>query len=115
MEKQSKSLTESTIRRLIYNYASAYPKVLNYLDNSENKWAVMKTEILHAIYQEMAQKLSDVIFRRTELGSAGYPGDETIKFCAEIMSKELACSSSKLQQEVQEVHKIFRITSSAIA
>ncbi|NEP88150.1 MAG: glycerol-3-phosphate dehydrogenase/oxidase [Okeania sp. SIO2C2] len=109
-ENQGKGLTESTIRRLVYNYGSAYPEVLNYLDNPESELQVIKAEIFHAIHQEMAHKLSDVILRRTELGSAGYPGDETILFCAEVMSKELGWSPTKLQQEVEEIQNIFGFT-----
>jgi glycerol-3-phosphate dehydrogenase len=115
LEKQSKGLTESTIRRLVYNYGSAYPEVLNYLDNPESDRAIIKAEVIYAIHQEMAQKLSDVIFRRTELGSAGYPGDETIKFCAEVMSKELGWNSTKRQQEVEETKNIFRMISAIVA
>ncbi|NEQ76191.1 MAG: glycerol-3-phosphate dehydrogenase/oxidase [Okeania sp. SIO2D1] len=115
VEKRSKGLTELSIRRLVYNYGSAYPKVLNYLENPESEWAIVKAEILHAIHQEMAYKLSDVIFRRTELGSAGYPGDETIKFCAEVMSKELSWSSTKLEEEVQQIRNKFGITSAIVA
>ncbi|MGD1712230.1 FAD-dependent oxidoreductase [Dapis sp. BLCC M172] len=110
VENQAKGLTESTIRRLVYNYGSAYPEVINYLDNSESELAVIKAEIFHAIHQEMAHKLSDVILRRTELGSAGYPGDEIIQFCAEVMSKELGWNSEKLQQEVQEIKNILGVT-----
>ncbi len=110
LENKSKGLTESTIRRLVYNYGSAYPEVINYLDNPESELAVIKAEIFYAIHQEMAHKLSDVILRRTELGSAGYPGDEIIQFCAEVMSKELDWNSEKLQQEVQEIKNIFGVT-----
>ena len=115
VEKQSKCLTASTIRRLVYNYGSTYPEVLNYLDNPDSDRAVIKAEIFYAIHQEMAQKLSDVILRRTELGSAGYPGNATIKFCAEVMGKELGWSAAKLQQEIEEVHNILRITSASVA
>ena len=107
LENQAKGLTESTIRRLVYNYGSAYPEILNYLENPENEQAVLQAEVLYGIHQEMAHKLSDVILRRTELGSSGYPGDETIQFCAEVMSKELGWSPTKLQQEVQEIKNIF--------
>ncbi|NES72524.1 MAG: hypothetical protein F6K24_48690 [Okeania sp. SIO2D1] len=65
------------------------------MKNYESELVVIKAEIIHAIHQEMANKLSDVIFRRTELSSFGYPGNETIKFCAEVMSKKSGWSYSK--------------------
>ena len=55
----------------------------------------------------MAQKLSDVVFRRTELGSAGYPGNEALNICAETMGAELGWTSTQIQQELQEVQFAF--------
>ena len=55
----------------------------------------------------MAQKLSDVVFRRTELGSAGYPGIEAIQICAKTMATELEWSHGRTQKELQEVNHIF--------
>jgi glycerol-3-phosphate dehydrogenase len=55
----------------------------------------------------MAQKLSDVIFRRTELGTAGYPGDACLRTCAEIMAGELGWQKKRMFQELDEVHQAF--------
>ena len=111
--KSPHGLDKEVMRRLVYNYGSAYPDILQYLDpdvndsyNTDNL-AVLKAEVLHAVHEEMAQKLSDVVFRRTELGSAEYPGHEAIKFCAETMGAELAWSQTRIQQELQEVNNIY--------
>jgi glycerol-3-phosphate dehydrogenase len=101
------------LRRLIYNYGSAYPEVLQYLypcdrsSPSSFDFALLKAEILHGVRMEMAQKLSDVIFRRTELGSAGHPGRELLRAGADIMSAELAWDGPRTQRELQEVEKVF--------
>jgi glycerol-3-phosphate dehydrogenase len=101
------------LRRLIYNYGSAYPEVLQYLypcdrsSPSSFDFALLKAEILHGVRMEMAQKLSDVIFRRTELGSAGHPGREVLRAGADIMSAELAWDGHRTQRELQEVEKVF--------
>ncbi|MGF1542168.1 MAG: FAD-dependent oxidoreductase [Pleurocapsa sp.] len=102
-------LNEEIMRRLVYNYGSAYRDVLQYLDHSDSvdNLAVLKAEILHAVEGEMAQKLSDVVLRRTELGTAEYPGYETLKFCASTMGKALGWSHTKIQQEFQEVNAIY--------
>lgn len=102
--KRPGGLGEEAIRRLVYNYGSAYGEVLKYLDPQEDPhFAVLKAEVLHGVREEMAQKLSDIVFRRTQLGSAGYPGNETLKFCAETMGAQLGWNSAKIQQELQEV------------
>ena len=36
---------------------------------------VTEAEVLYGIKEEMAVKLSDIVFRRTDLGMHGYPGE----------------------------------------
>lgn len=108
--KRPYGLGEEVIRRLVYNYGSAYGEVFEYLDKSgtvTNQLAVLRAEVLHGVREEMAQKLSDVVFRRTELGTASRPGNETLRTCADIMSAELGWSPTKRAQELQEVNKVF--------
>ncbi len=106
-------LDKEVMRRLVYNYGSAYPDTLQYLDRvldcsyAMNNLAVLKAEVLHAVHEEMAQKLGDVVFRRTELGSAEYPGNEALKLCAKTMGAELGWSHTRIQQELQEVNDIY--------
>ena len=106
-------LGEEALRRLIYNYGSAYPEVLRHLHFSDRRSpcadnsAILKAEVLHGVRTEMAQKLADVVFRRTELGSAGHPGKEALQACAETMSAELGWSALRTRQELQEVEDIF--------
>jgi glycerol-3-phosphate dehydrogenase len=63
---------------------------------------------VHGIRREMAQKLADVIFRRTDLGTAGYPGDYCLATCAEIMAAELGWDEDKTELEIDEVKSVFR-------
>lgn len=114
VRKKSEGWTEETIRRLVYNYGSSYPDVLSYYmkkqsNASEIERAVLKAEVLHAIDQEMAQKLSDVVLRRTELGSAGNPDYEALKLCAETMGSVLGWSRVKIEQELHEVSQLNSI------
>jgi len=95
-------LTEEIVRHLIYNYGSEYAEVLKYISENPdwgqtvpNSSEVVKAEVIHGIREEMAQKLSDVIFRRTDLGSVGHPGDECLKTCASIMAAELGWDKTR--------------------
>ncbi|PSO50404.1 MAG: glycerol-3-phosphate dehydrogenase/oxidase [Cyanobacteria bacterium QH_1_48_107] len=99
-------LGKEVMRRLVYNYGSAYPEVLRYLDQHSTS-SILQAEVLHAVRKEMAQKLSDVVFRRTELASAGHPGNEVLRTCAEIMSAELGWSRSKTEAELQDTNNIL--------
>jgi glycerol-3-phosphate dehydrogenase len=111
LEKRPPGLAEEAVRRLVYNHGSAYPRVLQYLKCPAaachvppDPHAVLKAEALHGMREEMAQKLSDVVFRRTDLGTTGYPGTEALKICADLMRAEFNWSLSRTEQEWQEVH-----------
>ena len=102
------------MKHLSYNYGSELGDILFYGDK-DKKWLekipgsdeVIKAEVLHGVEEEMALKLSDVILRRTDLGSAGNPGEETLKEVADIMGKQLGWNDSRRQQEVDEVKEIY--------
>lgn len=114
LEKRVCGLDDRIIRQLVCNYGSEYPQVLKYLEE-DSAWTqridstsqVIKAEVIHAIREEMAQKLADVVFRRTELGSAGNPGEKALKNCADVMAKELNWNEEKTQTELAEVRAAF--------
>jgi len=108
IKKHPESLGENQIRRLVYNHGSAYPRVLRYLDlTPSDDHDILRAEIRYAVREEMAQKLTDVVFRRTDLGTAGHPGSESLKTCADTMSGELGWSLERTQQELKEVNETF--------
>jgi glycerol-3-phosphate dehydrogenase len=86
--------------------------VLGYLKKlpqpSSSDHAVLKAQVLYAVDYEMAQTLSDVVFRRTELGSAGELDENSVQLCAETMADMLGWSSTKIQQELQQVKNISK-------
>ncbi len=113
--KKTKGLSAEVLRHLIYNYGSEYPQILKYL-NQDPRWGqtvsptsqVIKAEVVHGIREEMAQKLADVILRRTELGSAGWPGESCLQTCANIMAAELSWDRARIVREMDEVRAIYK-------
>lgn len=65
--------------------------------------ATLRAELLHAVRSEMARKLADVLFRRTDLGTAGSPGRPTLEAAAELMAGELGWDPARREKEVEEV------------
>ena len=98
---------------LIHNYGSKYREVLKYVgeDSSFGQeidvTGVIRAEVIHAVREEMAVKLQDVLFRRTELGTGENPGRRAIEISAELMAGELAWSQQKTADEIEEVSDIF--------
>jgi glycerol-3-phosphate dehydrogenase len=65
-------------------------------------------EIIHAIRHEMAATLSDIVIRRTELGAAGYPGDEVVAACARIAAEEFEWDGARRSAELEQVIDFYR-------
>jgi glycerol-3-phosphate dehydrogenase len=60
-------------------------------------------EIVRAVREEMAVKLSDIVFRRTALGSAPGPDRATVEAAARVAGAELGWDLSRQDQEVTAV------------
>lgn len=112
-EKIPQAFSNELIRGLIHNHGSEYSKILKYINEDETlgqtlgKSNVLKAEVVHAVREEMARKLGDVVFRRTDLGTAEYPGETEISVCAELMAKELGWDNARIRNEINEVNSAF--------
>jgi len=103
-----------TIRHLVLNYGSALDRIIKYCtDNPElsklikGSDEVIQAEILYAVREEMARTLADVILRRTDLGSAGNPGDTVLSACADLMASELNWDQNRKNREIDTVKKFY--------
>ncbi len=109
-------LNAESIRHLVLNHGSAYQDVLKHAEGDPDRAQkitphseVLETEVVHAIRDEMAQQLADVVFRRTELGTLGYPGDRGLARCATMMARELRWGHARTDQELQQVKRLFTL------
>jgi glycerol-3-phosphate dehydrogenase len=107
-------LPEAVIENLITTYGTQFRQVLRHIsENSSLRESiglssVIKAQITHAVREEMAQNLGDVVFRRTDLATGDYPGREALRECAEILAVELGWNQSRIEQEVDTATKKFR-------
>ena len=68
---------------------------------------LLKAEVVYFIRQEQAVKLTDVVLRRSALGSAQCPPEDVIKKVAEIMSYHLNWSEDTCNNEIQQVYDTY--------
>jgi glycerol-3-phosphate dehydrogenase len=113
IEQRPLGLSAEVMRALLHNHGSQYRDVLKYIDEDPG-WAetvgastVLTAEVVHAVREEMAQKLGDVVFRRTDLGTGGYPGAAALRKCAAVMARELGWDRDRIQKELAEVEAAF--------
>jgi glycerol-3-phosphate dehydrogenase len=108
-----KGLEPEQVHALLRRYGAAYPEVLEHLDDGNgaggwpsDSYKLLRAEAIHGVRREMAQKLQDVVFRRTALGQADAPSDESLWSCARAMADELGWDEARAQAEVNEVRAL---------
>lgn len=113
IEERPPVLSAEVMRALVYNYGSAFREVLKYIDEDPS-WGetlgssnIIKAAVVHAVREEMAQKLGDVVFRRTDLGNGGHPGEVVLRICADLMGSELGWNEDRIEKELDEVKTTF--------
>jgi glycerol-3-phosphate dehydrogenase len=101
------------VNQLVRNYGSEYACILRYGEEDKqllipfDGTAVLPAEIIYAMREEMALHLADAVWRRTELGSAGNPGEEILRKVAELMARELGWDGDRVEEEVRLTQALY--------
>ena len=121
---------ESFIRQLVLRYPMFSEATINYVgrnyglqchtifrlamyDKSLSKVLTddgeILAEVVYVIKKEMAFTLEDIFFRRTGIGTLGYPGDETFNTVVEIAKEYLKWDDQRTQNEIKQVMQRFKL------
>lgn len=113
VRRRPTGVDEATMRSLVRNHGSECEEVLSCIGENPG-WAgrvgsstVLKAEVVHAVRKEMANTLGDVVFRRTDLGTAEHPGVDALRTCAELMAPELGWNAERVRRELEEARRVF--------
>jgi glycerol-3-phosphate dehydrogenase len=61
-------------------------------------------DVAHAIREEMAMGLADLVLRRLGLGYLGHPGIDVLRRCAEMAAPEFVWNAADVDREVAQLH-----------
>lgn len=117
-EKRHGELPRDVIENLIHFYGSRVDEVLATANEKPGERAelmrridaespVLGVQIVHAIRHEMATHLSDVLFRRTGLGTLGHPGVPAVNRVVELMARELGWNETTIANEIADANRLF--------
>jgi glycerol-3-phosphate dehydrogenase len=102
------------IRHLIRLYAETAADVIRVMHERADLRAPVSAradtigaEIVHVIRQEMAVRLTDMVVRRTGMGSAGPPPADAIDRSAQIAASELGWDDERVQEEIAGVRQFY--------
>ncbi|MCG3204767.1 MAG: Aerobic glycerol-3-phosphate dehydrogenase [Elusimicrobia bacterium] len=99
--------------RIIGLYGSHYKKIIELgaqwpdgLVPIDSNTQTTPAEVLYAVREEMAVQLSDVIFRRTMLGSQGIPSEKVLKKVVQLMAQEVGWSDEEQSAQIKKVRGV---------
>jgi glycerol-3-phosphate dehydrogenase len=98
-------LTGPDALALARNYGSRAPRVIalaehnSSLKNYAGGSRVTFAEVAYAVREEMAQRMSDVVFRRTDLGTAGHPGRAALDQVQDFMRRACGWTAQRAAEE----------------
>jgi glycerol-3-phosphate dehydrogenase len=105
----------STVDYLARIYGTELTGVMD-ITRSDKKYATplnadgeMPAQILYAIKNEMARSLTDILIRRTGIGTLGNPGSSVLESIAETASRELNWSAARIDNELEKASKALSL------
>jgi glycerol-3-phosphate dehydrogenase len=113
INKYSK-LPKNTIDYLARIYGTEIDNMLSVINNDKvmgqplTQEGEILAQVVYAIKNEMAFKLSDILFRRTGLGTLGHPGKKALNSIADLAAKLLGWSSARKKDEISEAEKLLK-------
>jgi glycerol-3-phosphate dehydrogenase len=117
-EKHHPELSRDVVENLCMFYGSRIDEVLATANERQGEredllrrlaanTSVLGVQVVHAVRHEMARHLTDVLFRRTGLGTLGHPGVPVVNKVAEIMAHELGWDETRVANEIADTRHLF--------
>ncbi len=104
-------LSDEIIENLCRNYGTRYLDVISCADKKLEKVSVnlpdIMAEAVYSVKNEMAIRLTDILFRRTGICTLGNPGIDAIENIASIAAKELKWTKAMKAREIDSVLSAF--------
>ena len=104
--RQKSRASAPLVQRLIETYGSEYERVLAYIDERGEEplddSVVLPAEVEYAARIEAAERLSDVVFRRTEMAVTAPPSESAVRAAAETMASVLGWDAPRRRREIED-------------
>jgi glycerol-3-phosphate dehydrogenase len=107
-------LSESSAEGLVRNYGTHAARVVELAEREPRLGRcftgshVSFAEAAYGVRAETAQRMSDIVFRRTELGTDGHPGEAALDELQALLSAELGWSQQRAADERAGVEREFQ-------
>jgi glycerol-3-phosphate dehydrogenase len=108
------NLEEATVQHLALNFGRDYDSIENLIsENIELRNRIpgsdeaIIAELLFCVKNERVCRLSDLLIRRTDIGSLKKPKMETVEFCASLLAKEMEWNETRRSEEINALNAFY--------
>lgn len=115
IQRDNRDFARHTLEYLSRNYGTEHAAILKLAreDAAQAETVNADGEILaqvtYAVRHEMARTLSDIVMRRTGIGTIGYPGGEVLQKVATLAARELNWDAGKVEQEISATTNLLKL------
>jgi glycerol-3-phosphate dehydrogenase len=115
IQTENSDFKSSTMDYLGRNYGTEYAEVIKLaradknLSVTLNEDGEIMAQVVYAVRNEMARTLSDILMRRTGIGTLGNPGEDVLREVAQVAAKELQWSLEKVEQEIADTVNLLKL------
>ena len=113
MAARPSAIAPRSLEALLCNHGSRIDELLSIAaDTAEARRLgesdTLFAEVTHAVRSEMAVRLEDVVFRRTDLGSAAHPGQAALEQAANRMQQLARWSEQRHREELERTEDLLQ-------
>jgi glycerol-3-phosphate dehydrogenase len=115
VHRDNNDFSSPTLEYLSRNYGTEFAAILQLarddarLAETLNADGEILAQVTYAVRQEMALTLSDIVLRRTGIGTLGNPGNEVLQKVAAIAARDLNWDAGKIRQEISAVNNLLKL------
>ena len=115
IQKQKNGFSSATLDYLGHNYGTEYAEVIKLaqedktLSETLNEDGEILAQVVYAVRDEMARTLSDIVMRRTGIGTLGNPGENVLRKVAQVAAKELQWDANRIEKEIADTVNLLKL------
>ena len=113
VQQRPAKVSAASTTALVRNHGSEHPAVLAHGEPDARLLETLpgsdtlRAEVVHAVRSEMALRLDDFVFGRSDLGTLGHPGAEALEQAAALMAEELSWDEARRRSELERTLSAF--------
>jgi glycerol-3-phosphate dehydrogenase len=114
-DAEGQQVPRHVLENLVRNYGSRYGEILELARQEPGLGRPLHPElpeigaqVVHAVRNEMAFYLTDVLLRRTGIGTQGDPGEACLGRVCDLMARELGWRKGQARTEMEKARAVYR-------